>query len=155
MVIEWALPIHVLAILSMVEVGIAGLQKVAPTTHHTITLARTVSKKMNAHIQFLPGVPTKCTVYFQLVVQKSRRESAHARTLALILNRKFCACANSRWTTNWKSGSSCWTGFWILDWTGLWILDWTLDWTHSFLAALLIFSWSEVVRATPKAGAWC
>ena len=40
-----------------VEVGIAGLQKVAPTNHHTITLARTVSKKMNVHIQFLlPGV---------------------------------------------------------------------------------------------------
>ena len=47
-----------------------------------------------------------CTVDFQLVVQKSRRESAHARTLAGILNRKFRACANSRrdfWTTNWKS----------------------------------------------------
>ena len=46
------------------------------------------------------------TVDFQLVVQKSRRESAHARTWAGILNRKFCACVNSRrnfWTTNWKS----------------------------------------------------
>ena len=42
------------------------------------------------------------TVDFQLVVQKSRRESAHARTWAGILNRKFCACVNSRrnfWTT--------------------------------------------------------
>ena len=46
------------------------------------------------------------TVDFQLVVQKLRRESAHARTWARILNRKFCACVNSRrnfWTTNWKS----------------------------------------------------
>ena len=46
------------------------------------------------------------TVDFQLVVQKSRRESAHARTWAGILNRKFCACVNSRrnfWTTNLKS----------------------------------------------------
>ena len=50
--------------------------------------------------------PSLVTVDFQLVVQKSRRESAHARTWAGILNRKFCACVNSRrniWTTNWKS----------------------------------------------------
>ena len=42
------------------------------------------------------------SVDFQLVVQKSRRESAHARTLAGILNRKFRACANSR-RDFWKS----------------------------------------------------
>ena len=58
-----------------------------------------------AHAQ-LKSVYGMSTVDFQLVVQKSRRESAHARTWAGILNRKFCACVNSRrnfWTTNWKS----------------------------------------------------
>ena len=47
------------------------------------------------------------TVDFQLVVQKLRRESAHVHTLASILNRKFCTCANSRHNLSTVAHSAC------------------------------------------------
>ena len=46
------------------------------------------------------------TVDFQLVVQKSRREFAHARNFLFKIPANVRACADSRrdfWTTNWKS----------------------------------------------------
>ena len=46
------------------------------------------------------------TVDFQLVVQKSRRELAHARNFLFKIPANVRACADSRrdfWTTNWKS----------------------------------------------------
>ena len=45
-------------------------------------------------------------VDFQLVVQKSRREFAHARNFLFKIPANVRACADSRrdfWTTNWKS----------------------------------------------------
>ena len=46
------------------------------------------------------------TVDFQLVVQKLRREFAHAQNFLFKIKAKVRACADSRrdfWTTNWKS----------------------------------------------------
>ena len=47
-----------------------------------------------------------CTVDFQLVVQKLRREFTHAQNFLFKIPAQVRACADSRrdfWTTNWKS----------------------------------------------------
>ena len=52
------------------------------------------------------SIATTATVDFQLVVQKLRREFAHAQNFLFKIKAKVRACADSRrdfWTTNWKS----------------------------------------------------